>query len=130
MNDKFYELFNKNRITLKNLHDLDQDMGELLQKNSIITYKNCSKINLIVESKINHFYIKDCKDMNIKIKSLINGFKIENCSNVNIDLYDCDNIIEITINNCHNVKIKMKKKNYNKNFCYISNSKKILFRLK
>jgi|SaaInlStandDraft_2_1057019.scaffolds.fasta_scaffold293672_1 hypothetical protein len=130
MNKDFNKLFNKNRLTLDNLNDLDQNMGQLLDKKSIITYKNCNKINLNINSKINHLYIKNCKNMNIKIKSLINGFKIDNCLNIILDLYDCDNIIEITINNSNDIKLKMKKKNMDTQFIDIVNSKKISFKLK
>ena len=130
MNKDFNKLFNKNRLTLDNLNDLDQNMGQLLDKKSIITYKNCNKINLNINSKINHLYIKNCKNMNIKIKSLINGFKIDNCLNIILDLYDCDNIIEITINNFNDIKLKMKKKNMDTQFIDIVNSKKISFKLK
>ena len=111
MNIDFNKLFNKNRLTLDNLNDLDQNMGQLLHKKSIITYKNCNKINLNIDSKINHLYIKNCKNMNIKIKSLINGFKIDNCSNIILNLYNCDNIIEIIINKSYDIKLKIKKKN-------------------
>lgn len=128
MNNQFNNIFNKNRIVLENLNDLDQNMANLLNIRSTLIYKNCKNININIDSKINHINLKNCTNFIINVSSLISGFKLEKCENIYINLKNCENMIEIDINNSSEIKILLKKINIDNKFISINNSKEVIFK--
>ena len=81
---KLQNLLTRNQIILKNLWDLDQDLGILLDKQSTLFYHNCDDLRINVASKINRIIFNKCEDINIKLCGLVSGLELKNCSNINI----------------------------------------------
>lgn len=105
-------LLTQNRITLQNLHDLDQDFQSLLFHNSTIHYKNCHNMDITIGSKINRILLEDCSNCTLKLNGLISGLFIEDCDTITVNNNKQTSINCVTIHDSNLIRIAMSKQSY------------------
>jgi hypothetical protein len=104
----------KNKITLSNLWDLEQNMGKLLTGQDTLCYKNCEDVKLTIDSKINHLILENCKNMNIQLGGVISGIDITNCCDVTIKNHKHLPLNCLVIENSKHINIYVSKSSHNK----------------
>lgn len=119
-------LLTKNHITLSNLSDLDQDMGNLLELKSTICYENCENINLKINSKINRIIIIGCKNMCIQLAGVISGIEIKKSCGITIKIKKSFPLNSMFLENSKYITISLSKKSYKEAFYDIAKSHGII----
>lgn len=77
-------LLNQHQITLKNLSDLEQDMGKLLDKKDTLRYENCEDLVIKIGSKINRIIFVRCKNIQVELNGLISGLEIKHSNSIEV----------------------------------------------
>ena len=126
--DILKDLLNKNKITLSNINNLSQDYRDLLDISNTLIYKDCKKLKININSKINHLSVLGCKDSIFYLKTLLTGFDLKNSKNITIKI-NGQKIITglIELYNCSDITIKLTRNNYKKSIIKISYSTNITF---
>jgi hypothetical protein len=122
------ELLNKNKVIVENINNLTQDYRDLLDISNTLIYKSCKKLNITIDSKINHLSVYNCYDSKFFLKILLTGINLKNSKDIKIKIKDRKAITGlIELYNCNNITIKMSKSNYNKTILKISYSTNVKF---
>lgn len=74
-------MFFKNQIIISNYQDLNLDFKNNLTKNNSIIVKNCNKIKININSKINKLIFINSKNITLMCSETISGIDIEKCFN-------------------------------------------------
>ena len=106
------ELLTKNRITLQNLQDLDQNFKKLLPQNSTIHYNNCHNLTINLDSKINRILFENCSNIKIKLNGLISGIFIEECEHITVTAGKHTTLNSVTVHDSNQIKMVMSKESY------------------
>ena len=77
-------LSTNHQVTLNNLHDLDQDMGTLLERYDTMRYNNCHDLVININSKINRIIFLRCHNITLKVAGLISGLDIKHSDSITI----------------------------------------------
>jgi hypothetical protein len=77
---------NINCISLEKKKSKRYNFKKLLQSKDSLIWKNCSDLEIIINSKINKLILINCKSIKIIIGNTISGIDLENCENVKIYL--------------------------------------------
>ena len=126
--DIIKDLLDKNKIILRNINNLSQDYRDLLDISNTLIYKDCDKLKININSKINHLSLYNCTNSIFYLKTLLTGFNLKNSKNITIKINGQKNITGlIELYNCSNIKIKLSRNNYNKSIIKISYSTNIEF---
>ena len=107
--DNIKNLVSKNNLVFKNITDLDQDFGKLLEKEVILRYEECEDINIVIESKINRIILVRCSNINIKINGLITGIEIKQCDQIYISNQEQQLINSIIVEASSDINFKLSK---------------------
>lgn len=119
-------LLTKNQITLSNLSDLEQNMGNLLEIQSTICYKNCDDINLRIDSKINRLIVVGCKNMCIRLAGVISGIEIKNSCGITIKIKKSLPLNSLFLENSKYVTVSLSKRSHKATFYDIAKSHGIM----
>ena len=77
---------NINCISLEKKKFKRYNFKKLLQSKDSLIWKNCSDLEIIINSKINKLILINCKSIKIIIGNTISGIDLENCDNIKIYL--------------------------------------------
>ena len=113
---QLHQQITKNRITLQNLQNSEQDFGKLLNQNSTICYSNCDNLEVIVGSKINKILLTNCSNVKLNLNGLIAGVEIKDCNKVSIYSNNNAMLNYLDIYNSNLVKVTMSKHAYQKTY--------------
>ena len=73
-NNKFTnKIIGKNISTLEDYHNLNLNFKKLIYKHQSIIFKNCSDLNITIQSDINRIEIFSCSNIKLNVKKLIGG---------------------------------------------------------
>ena len=126
--DILEDLLDKNKIILSNISSLFQDYRDLLDISNTLVYKDCDKLKININSKINHLTLINCSNSIFYLKTLLTGFNLKNSKNINIRINGQKTITGlIELYNCGNITIKLTRNNYNRSILKISYSSNITF---
>ena len=76
-NNNNNNIFNKNIATFIDYNNLTLNFKNFIKTSESIIFKNCSNLNIIINSDINRIELYNCTNINIKIKKLIGGIIVK-----------------------------------------------------
>lgn len=124
--DKLENLLTKNKITLKNLWGLEQDMSNLLDCQSTICYQNCEDIQLKIDSKINRLVFNKCKNIVVELSGVISGIEVNKSFGITINVKRNLPINSLIIEKSKHISLSLSKKHHNQTYYQVSNSHAII----
>jgi len=119
-------LLTKNQVTLKNLYELKQDMGTLLDASSTIYYKDCEDIKLKIDSKVNRLIFDQCKNIVVELCGVISGIEIKKSCGISINIKRKFPLNSILIEKSKYISLSLSKKSHNDTFYQIDKSHGIM----
>lgn len=117
------DLINKNRVTLRGLYNLEQNMQCYLDRTSTICYEDCEDLIIKIGNKINKLTFKNCENIEIHLNGLIAGIELEKCRN--IEIKNVDSFNNVVIEKCLRVFVSLSKESHKNTYYDIAGSKQI-----
>jgi hypothetical protein len=120
------KLLNNNRVVLNELHDIKQNFRDLLDVKSIMVYKDCTNLDVKIQSKITHLSLVNLNNSKFNMNHILTGIDLKESYKIYIKISD-GLLGNIELKNCSYITIKLSKTNYNKSIIEINNCKHIKF---
>tara|TARA_S200000501_G_scaffold314686_1_gene306726 strand:- start:215 stop:643 length:429 start_codon:yes stop_codon:yes gene_type:complete len=120
------KLFSDNKVILNDLYDIKQNFRDLLDIKSTLIYKDCDKLEVKIQSKINHFSLINLKNSKFEIKNILTGIDFRKSFRIFIKISD-GILSNIKLKNSSYITIQLSTTNYNKSIIDIDNCKHIKF---
>lgn len=120
------KLLYNNRVVLNELHDIKQNFRNLLDIKSFIVYKDCTNLDVKIQSKITHLSLVNLNNSKFKMNNILTGINLKKSYKIYIKISD-GVLGNIELKNCSYITIKLSTTNYNKTNIQIDNCKHIKF---
>ena len=122
------KMLSQNQMSLKNMYDIDQDFGKLLDINSSLKYEKCENLNIKIGSKINRIIIFRCKNIHIELNGLISGIEIKHSTDITVTSRVKQPINAMIVENCNDIDVMISKQNHKNTVYAIDKSRNIRFK--